>query len=166
MNMAKRIAEEHEVAEPTTQELINELSLTKGGLRHSELVNISQTEIIRKSLADVKRKSNIQTVVRKSPSRVYSGVKSKVASNLKTEAKVNVRKSLVKYGEEDFNSRPVTYKMKKANTTIGNAYMSPSPKKKMSAARSSTMIEKNTTATRASASPQKPSAMRTAGFAS
>ena len=49
--------------------------------------------------------------MRKSPTRVYSGVKSKVAGNLKSEAKANVRKSLVKYGEEDFSTRPATYKV-------------------------------------------------------
>lgn len=166
---ATKIAAKQEVPEMTEQEYIDALSLSKGGLRKSELVNISQTEILRKSIADVKRKSNIQNVVRQSPRRVYSGVKSKVAGNLKTEAKVNMRKSLAKYGEEDLDSRPVTYKAVKSRTSIGNAYTSPSPKKRLSAAKSSTMIEKNTTATAAGsvASPQKPvTSASTASFAS
>lgn len=84
---------------------------------------------------------------------------------MKTEAKVNIRKSFAKYGEEDFDARPVTYKVpKKSNTIVGNAYMSPSPKKKMSAARSSTMNDKNTTAARTTASPLKQT-RETAGFA-
>ena len=52
-------------------------------------------DILRKSLADVRAKAQVQGIVRNSPQKVYSVVKSKVAGNIKSINKSNARKSAV-----------------------------------------------------------------------
>lgn len=92
---------------------------------------------------------------------MYSGVKSKVAGNLKSEAKANMRKSLARYqamnDDSGYENMPVTWKAA-ARLTVGNAYTSPSPKKKLSAAKSSSLV--NSTAARTTASPSKAKTMK------
>ena len=57
----------------------------------SQVKRLNQTEVIRKSLGRVRAGEAVTDVIRKSPRRVYSGVKSKVAGNIKTQNRVSTK---------------------------------------------------------------------------
>ena len=57
----------------------------------SQVKRLNQTEVIRKSLGRVRAGEAVTDVIHKSPRRVYSGVKSKVAGNIKTQNRVSAK---------------------------------------------------------------------------
>ena len=52
-----------------------------------DIEEYKKTEIIRKSIADVKKRAAEQNVIRQSPEKVYANVKSRIAGNLKSQKK-------------------------------------------------------------------------------
>ena len=55
----------------------------------------AKTELIRKSVNDVKTRAHAEAVRRMSPSKTYSGVKSKIAGNMKSQKKAKKMGKLV-----------------------------------------------------------------------
>ena len=49
-----------------------------------DLEEYKKTEIIRKSIADVKKRAAEAEIIRKSPEKVYANVKSRIAGNMKS----------------------------------------------------------------------------------
>ena len=49
-----------------------------------DISEYQKTEIIRKSIADVKKRAAAAEFIRKSPEKVYSHVKSRIAGNMKS----------------------------------------------------------------------------------
>ena len=52
-----------------------------------DLEEYRKTEIIRKAVADVKKRAAREEYIRKSPEKVYAHVKSRIAGNMKSQKK-------------------------------------------------------------------------------
>ena len=52
-----------------------------------DIAEYKKTEIIRKSIADVKKRAAEQNMIRQSPEKVYAHVKSRIAGNMKSQKK-------------------------------------------------------------------------------
>ena len=52
-----------------------------------DISEYQKTEIIRKSIADVKKRAAAAEFIRKSPEKVYAHVKSRIAGNMKAQKK-------------------------------------------------------------------------------
>ena len=52
-----------------------------------DLEEYKKTEIIRKAVADVKKRAKEAEIVRTSPDKVYANVKSRIAGNMKSQKK-------------------------------------------------------------------------------
>ena len=53
----------------------------------ADIEEYKKTEIIRKSIADVKKRAAEQNMIRQSPEKVYAHVKSRIAGNMKSQKK-------------------------------------------------------------------------------
>ena len=67
----------------------------KEGTTKEDLEEYKRTELIRKSVADVKIRAAIEEERRKSPIKTYSGVKSKIAGNMKSQKKAKKTEVLI-----------------------------------------------------------------------
>ena len=94
-------------ASPTKQEMLDAerqkevpfnqrmaLMRTVTNVQDEDLEQYAQTELIRKSVQDVKMRAKIDKERRQSPRKTYSGVKSKVAGNMKSQKKAKKMSSL------------------------------------------------------------------------
>jgi hypothetical protein len=70
------------------------MSKTKG-TTEGDLEEYKRTEILRKSVADVKLRAAADAERRKSPIKTYSGVKSKIAGNMRSQKKAKKMGSLI-----------------------------------------------------------------------
>ena len=61
------------------------IELQKNGAGKDEIEEYKRFELIRQSIQDVKRNAIANQVARVSPKKLYSGVKSKVAGNMKAQ---------------------------------------------------------------------------------
>ena len=60
-----------------------------------DLEEYKRTEILRKSMNDVKSRAHVEEGRRKSPTKTYSAVKSKIAGNLKSQKKAKKVSAIV-----------------------------------------------------------------------
>ena len=75
----------------------------------ADIEEYKKTEIIRKSIADVKKRAAEQDVIRKSPLKVYANVKSRIAGNMKSQKKAKktakyIKSNLIEQSDRTFNS--------------------------------------------------------------
>ena len=64
-------------------------------LNPDDLEEYKRTEILRKSMNDVKNRASFEDEKRKSPTKTYQSVKSKIAGNLKSQKKAKKISSMV-----------------------------------------------------------------------
>lgn len=86
--VAKAIAESHTIEEPNLQRRMSMLKKTDG-VQDYDLRKYEQTEILRQSMKEVRSKANVTEAARHSPKKVYSGVKSKIAGNMRSITRTN-----------------------------------------------------------------------------
>ena len=67
------------------------------GTSRSDLEEYKRTELIRKSVADVKIRAAAEEERRKSPMKTYGGVKSKIAGNMKSQKKAKNTEKLIQH---------------------------------------------------------------------
>ena len=132
------------------------MSIRNAQIRKSQMERIEKTELLRQSISKVNKNSAVNEVMRKSPRRVYSAVKSKVAQNIRTQNKVTAatRTSWSKIAALE-KSEPgkgrVLNQMKSASKTI----LSPSKVQPKPRLKSSTSYSKTTRYTPSQASSAK-----------
>jgi len=83
-------AERHKRAALQHQESLvgRELMLRQNSkITDEDISEYKKTEIIRKSIADVKARAAHDEYIRKSPEKVYANVKSRIAGNMKSQKK-------------------------------------------------------------------------------
>jgi hypothetical protein len=87
MNSPKKIAREiaDQMSSRSPQLSDRLIELQKNGAGKDEIEEYQRFELIRQSIQDVKRNAIANQVARVSPQKLYSGVKSKVAGNMKAQ---------------------------------------------------------------------------------
>ena len=103
----------------------------------ADIEEYKKTEIIRKSIADVKKRAAEQDVIRKSPLKVYANVKSRIAGNMKSQKKAKktakyIKSNLIEQSDRTFNSmspkktfRPMTSPSKRSGNSPNKSLRSP-----------------------------------------
>jgi predicted transposase YbfD/YdcC len=66
---------------------------------HQEVEEYKRTELLRRSVTDVKMRAANDAIRRQSPSKTYSGVKSKVAGNMKSQRKAKKTDTIIAYNK-------------------------------------------------------------------
>jgi len=91
-----------------------------------DMEEYKKTEIIRKSIADVKKRAKEADFIRKSPDKVYAKVKSRIACNMKSQKKA---KKTAKKIAQNIEAVSAAKRGESPQKSFHTSF-SPSPKKK------------------------------------
>jgi hypothetical protein len=94
--------------------------MQKNGAHQDELEEYKRVELIRQSIKDVKKNAIANQVARISPKKLYSGVKSKIAGNLKSSQRSHRNKYNYTMQSEQYDmlaKSTATFNMSRSSAT-------------------------------------------------
>ena len=122
--IAKELAAERELEE---MDLNSRLTLLKQttGVREDDVAEYERNEILRRAISGVKKNAAVYEAARLSPKKIYSGVKSKVAGNIRSINKSKQRTAAQAYAKRRQEEEQQEYDGPEQSSTLDRGFSSP-----------------------------------------